>query len=102
MKLIFFYIFYIFLISFITYQLYAVDKHNAQKNGPSKVLKYPRIAEINLHIMSIIGGWPGALYAQQTLRHKTIKNSFRNVFWITVIINIILLSVVFVVFGFDN
>ena len=82
------------LINIVTYQAYRYDKRNAQLNGPSKVLKYPRISERMLHMLSLIGGWPGALIAQQTLRHKTIKQPFQRNFWITVIINIIFLLVV--------
>ena len=35
----------------------------------------------------LLGGWPGALIAQQTLRHKSRKASFRAVFWLTVLVN---------------
>ena len=42
-----------------------------------------------IHFLSLVCGWPGALVAQQTLRHKTQKKSFRLVFWLTVIINIV-------------
>jgi heme/copper-type cytochrome/quinol oxidase subunit 3 len=37
--------------------------------------------------LSLVGGWPGALVAQQKLRHKSQKQSFRIVFWITVLLN---------------
>jgi uncharacterized membrane protein YsdA (DUF1294 family) len=40
-----------------------------------------------LHGLSLLGGWPGAMIAQQTLRHKSSKESFRAVFWITVVLN---------------
>lgn len=32
-------------------------------------------------------GWPGAIIAQQKLRHKTKKTSFRTVFWIVILAN---------------
>jgi uncharacterized membrane protein YsdA (DUF1294 family) len=41
-----------------------------------------------LHFLSFAGGWPGAALAQQFLRHKSSKREFRNIFWITVAINI--------------
>ena len=46
-----------------------------------------RIPESTLHILAVVGGWPGALIAQQVLRHKSSKPSFRLAFWATVILN---------------
>jgi len=66
--------------SVVTFIMYAVDK-SAAKNDTW------RTPESTLHWLSIIGGWPGALIAQQTLRHKSKKQSFRAVFWVTVFLN---------------
>ena len=66
--------------SLLTYFVYAIDK-KAAKNGSW------RIPEKTLHVLAITGGWPGALIAQQTLRHKSKKESFRAVFWVTVLLN---------------
>jgi uncharacterized membrane protein YsdA (DUF1294 family) len=66
--------------SLVTYFVYAIDK-NAAKKGAW------RIPEAQLHLLALIGGWPGAMMAQQTLRHKSKKPSFRFVFWITVVLN---------------
>ncbi|MFP5462920.1 MAG: DUF1294 domain-containing protein, partial [Gammaproteobacteria bacterium] len=33
-------------------------------------------------------GWPGALLAQQLLRHKTSKQSFLFGYWTTVLLNV--------------
>ena len=68
------------LVSLITYIMYAVDK-SAAKNGTW------RTQESTLHLLSLVGGWPGALVAQVKLRHKSKKQSFRSVFWITVLLN---------------
>ena len=66
--------------SLVTYVVYALDKKAARKGAW-------RIPEVQLHLLALIGGWPGAMAAQQTLRHKSKKASFRFVFWITVILN---------------
>lgn len=69
------------LISLITFVVYAFDK-TAAKDGAW------RTQESTLHVLSLIGGWPGALIAQQKLRHKSKKQSFRSAFWITVFVNV--------------
>lgn len=68
------------VFSIIAFIMYAKDK-SAAKSGAW------RTSEGALHILALIGGWPGALIAQQTLRHKSKKQDFRMVFWITVILN---------------
>jgi uncharacterized membrane protein YsdA (DUF1294 family)/cold shock CspA family protein len=47
-----------------------------------------RTPESTLHLLSLAGGWPGALLAQQILRHKTSKQSFITFFWVTVGLNV--------------
>ncbi len=66
--------------SLCTFILYAVDKSAAQKGNW-------RTPENTLHLFALAGGWPGALLAQQTLRHKSRKQPFRILFWMTVIVN---------------
>jgi len=68
------------LASLVAFILYSIDKNAAQKG------KW-RIAEAHLHLIALAGGWPGAMVAQQKLRHKTKKQEFRFIFWITVILN---------------
>ncbi|SJM91388.1 Cold-shock protein (fragment) [Crenothrix polyspora] len=43
-----------------------------------------RIPEKSLHTLELLGGWPGALLAQRTLRHKNRKPSYQVVFWLIV------------------
>ena len=71
-------------ISVITYFSYSVDKSKA-------ITKEYRTSEKLLHFLSLIGGWMGAIIAQQRFRHKNKKISFQIVFWITVIFNISIL-----------
>lgn len=73
------FVFY-FAVSLLTFTMYAVDKSAARKGAW-------RTQESTLHLLALAGGWPGALVAQQKLRHKSIKQSFRSVFWITVLLN---------------
>ena len=68
-----------------TYIAYAVDKHAAQKNAR-------RIPEQTLHLLELSGGWPAALFAQRTLRHKTRKPSYRIVFWLMVALHLAALA----------
>ncbi len=71
---------YVFL-SPLSYVMYALDKDAAGKGRQ-------RTPESTLHVMDLLGGWPGALIAQQQSRHKTGKLSFQAVFWTTVLLNI--------------
>lgn len=66
--------------SIVTFLAYAIDKSAAQNDRW-------RTKESTLHILGLIGGWPGALLAQKTLRHKSRKQEFQTVFWVTVIAN---------------
>lgn len=66
--------------SVLAYLFYALDKAAARKGAG-------RTPESTLHMIGLLGGWPGALVAQQMLRHKTRKAEFRTTFWATVIVN---------------
>ncbi|WP_368411101.1 DUF1294 domain-containing protein [Gilvimarinus sp. 2_MG-2023] len=39
-------------------------------------------------MLALLGGWPGALYAQSRLRHKTIKQPFKTLLWLSILCNI--------------
>ncbi len=69
------------VMSFIAYVAYAIDK-SAAKSGRW------RTKESTLHLLSIIGGWPGAYLAQNKLRHKSSKSEFKSIYWVTVFINL--------------
>lgn len=66
--------------SFVTFFAYAWDKSAARHDQW-------RTSESTLHFFALAGGWPGALIAQNLFRHKTKKESFRSIFWITVVLN---------------
>jgi uncharacterized membrane protein YsdA (DUF1294 family)/cold shock CspA family protein len=67
--------------SVITFAVYAWDK-SAAKRGTR------RVPENSLHVLALLCGWPGALVAQEALRHKSSKTSFLIVFWVTVALNV--------------
>ena len=69
------------LVSMIAFIAYAIDKSAAQAGRW-------RTSESSLHLLALLGGWPGALLAQQTLRHKSKKGSFRIMLWFTVLLNV--------------
>ncbi|WP_220766151.1 DUF1294 domain-containing protein, partial [Shewanella sp. MBTL60-112-B2] len=78
----------IFILIFIiastfTFLIYAKDKRAAQHDEW-------RTSESTLHLYSLLFGWPGAIIAQQKLRHKSKKQSFRTAFLFTVLINVAL------------
>jgi len=66
--------------SVVTFFVYMSDKSAARKDQG-------RTKEKTLHLLGLMGGWPGALIAQKLLRHKTRKLSFQVAFWATVLIN---------------
>ena len=65
-------------MSLLSILQYWRDKQNAQTGQW-------RTPEKQLHAVELLGGWPGALLAQQLLRHKTQKTSFQVVFWLIVL-----------------
>jgi len=69
-------------VNIICFVAYAIDKSAARSGGW-------RTAESTLLALGLAGGWPGAILAQQLLRHKSNKPSFRSAFWGTVVLNVV-------------
>lgn len=59
--------------SIFTFLAYWKDKHLARANAS-------RIPEKTLHVMELLGGWPGAFLAQRVLRHKSAKGTYQFFF----------------------
>ena len=70
-----------FAMSGLSYLMYRSDKVAARSDAQ-------RTPEASLHLADLLGGWPGALIAQQQFRHKTAKQSFQVVFWASVVVNL--------------
>ena len=73
------------LFSGVAFFLYRADKSAAEQGRW-------RTPESTLHMIDLLGGWPGALVARRAFRHKTTKQPFRTIFWVTVIANCMALA----------
>lgn len=73
------------VLNLVTFFVYWQDKFAATQGAW-------RTAEKTLHLFALIGGWPGAWFAHQILRHKSTKLAFRNVYWMTAILNLVALG----------
>lgn len=69
------------LMSLITFVAYYTDKRAAR-------LGRLRTPEATLHVLELLGGWPGALLAQRLIRHKNAKVGYQVVFWLIVAVHI--------------
>jgi uncharacterized membrane protein YsdA (DUF1294 family) len=67
-------------VSFATFCLYSLDKAAAEAGRW-------RTSEGTLLLWGLLGGWPGALVAQKVRRHKSRKQPFQFLFWLTVVLN---------------
>ena len=75
------------LLNGATFFAYALDKSAAQRGDR-------RTPEQTLHLLALLGGWPAAWWAQQWLRHKSRKESFRAAYWGTVLLHSAVLALV--------
>ena len=79
------------VLSLVSVAVYGFDKRRAKLEGD-------RVPEKTLHILSLLGGWPGAIIGQKLFRHKTIKTRFRLVFWLTVVGNLVISVILYAAF----
>lgn len=75
--------FHIVLINLMTIVAYGVDKRAAQKHAW-------RVPELQLHLLELLGGTPGAFLAQKMFHHKTKKTSFRLAFFFVLAIQAVI------------
>ena len=73
---------YLISISVITIFFYGYDKNRAIKNKG-------RVPEIVLHLLTLLGGSPGALLGQKVFGHKTKKWKYRVIFILIVILQVV-------------
>ena len=70
------------IASLAAFAAYGIDKRRAVKDKQ-------RIPEKTLHLMALVGGWPGAVLGQQIFRHKTQKIGFRVILWTIITLHIV-------------
>lgn len=76
------------ITSAIAFVMFGLDKSAAIEGQR-------RIPERCLLGWSIAGGWFGAFLGQRLFHHKTRKSEFQSKFWLTVLINSLLLGAIF-------
>ena len=69
------------VLSVVCFVFYAIDKSAATAGRR-------RTPEATLLLLGCAGGWPGAILAQQLLRHKSNKAAFQSVFGASVMVNV--------------
>jgi uncharacterized membrane protein YsdA (DUF1294 family) len=69
------------LVCPFTFAAYLWDKQKAVTNGY-------RVPEKVLHLLELFGGWPAALVAQRSFRHKIRKVRYQLVFWAIVLLHL--------------
>jgi len=76
---------YVFMTP-LTILYYAEDKRRALNHQW-------RISNFYLHCFEIMGGWPGALLAQNEYRHKLRRGSYQYGFWGIVALHLLAWSI---------
>ena len=85
---------WLIVVNLVTFAYYGLDKYLAR-------LVIWRIPEVVLHTLSAVGGSPAALLAMWLFRHKTIKASFRVLFWCIVVVQLALTAYIVKVLWWD-
>ncbi len=78
------------VMSGVTFFVYGVDKNSAAQGKR-------RVPEASLHLLELLGGWPGALVAQWYLYHKNRKSFYQTRYWVVVLLNLCLLVLAIVI-----
>ena len=76
------YLVWLLVVSLATFVLYGVDKAQAKRDGL-------RVPENLLHLMALLGGFPGGFAGRAAFHHKTRKPAFTWVLWISLAIHLV-------------
>ena len=75
------YVSVVMVMSIICFVAYGLDKQLAVDGSR-------RVSEGSLHLLALLGGWPGAMLGQRHFRHKTKKLPFLIEFWLVVVLHV--------------
>jgi uncharacterized membrane protein YsdA (DUF1294 family) len=70
-------------VNLVAFGYYGYDKLRAKASRS-------RVPEVVLHGIALAGGTLGAYLGMQVFRHKTIKGSFRILFWLIAVLQVLL------------
>lgn len=87
---------YLLFINAWTGYLYWKDKRSSQEKTPTNSV-CKRTPEKRLLLFGLLGGWVGALFAQQIVRNKTRKVSFRIKFAISIAANVFISKYMYII-----
>lgn len=74
-------------VNVVAFAYYGYDKARAKGTRS-------RVPEVVLHAIALAGGTLGAYLGMRVFRHKTIKGSFRIIFWIIAVLQLLLIIAV--------
>ena len=73
-----------------------IDKLRASEETGTRGIRIP---EGTLHLIELLGGWPGSLVAQYGMRHKTKKKSYRIAVALIIVAHALVVVVAWVAWG---
>ncbi|KAI9206294.1 uncharacterized protein BJ171DRAFT_497190 [Polychytrium aggregatum] len=76
---------YLVLVNGAAVALFYYDKQQAHRQAW-------RVRERDLQLSALLGGWLGGLWAMKTFRHKTVKQSFQQPYYLCVAGNVLLMG----------
>jgi uncharacterized membrane protein YsdA (DUF1294 family) len=81
-------------VNVTAFAYYGLDKARAGGNPNSVTAGRRRVPEAVLHGLALLGGSIGAYLGMQLFHHKTLKGTFRIMFWLIVVLQVLLIALV--------
>jgi uncharacterized membrane protein YsdA (DUF1294 family) len=77
-------------INVTAFAYYGLDKARAG-SSPSSAAAGRRVPEAVLHGLALLGGSIGAYLGMRLFHHKTLKGTFRIMFWLIVVLQVLII-----------